>query len=56
LTITGDAERFKVADQAEVTVIHYKAKTVKSRHSVPDGSLKEAAVSEIIEGAKAIPD
>jgi len=56
LTITGDAERFKVDDQAEVTVIHYKAKTVKSRHSVPAGSLNEVAVKEIIEGAKAILD
>lgn len=56
LTVTADAERFKVDGQAEVTVIYYKAKKVKSRHAVPAGGLNEAAVKEIVAGAKAVLD
>ena len=56
LTITADAERFKISDQSEVTVLHYKGKTVKSNHAVPVGGLNEAAVKRIVEGAKAILD
>jgi hypothetical protein len=56
LAITADAERFKINAQAEVTVLHYKGKTVKSNQSVPVGGLNEAAVKSILEGAKAVLD
>lgn len=56
LAITADAGRFGISDQAEVTVLHYKQKTVKSKQAVPAGGLNEAAVKGIVEGAKAILD
>jgi hypothetical protein len=56
LTVTADAERFGISDQAEVTVLHYKQKTVKFHQAVPPGGLNEAAVKSIVEGAKAILD
>ncbi len=56
LTVTADADRFKINDQAEVTVMHYKGKTVKSNHAVVAGGLNAEAVKSIIEGAKAILD
>jgi hypothetical protein len=56
LTVTADADRFKINDQAEVTVMHYKGKTVKSNHAVAAGSLNAEAVKSILEGAKAILD
>jgi hypothetical protein len=56
LTITPDAARFKINDQAEVTVMHYKGKSVKANHAVAVGDLDDQAVKRIIEGAKAILD
>lgn len=56
LTVTADAARFGVSEQAEVTVLHYKQKTVKSLQAVPAGGLNEEAVKRIVEGAKAILD
>ena len=54
LVITADAERFNVNDQAEVTVMHYKGKSVKSNCAVAAGGLNEAAVKSILEGVKTI--
>lgn len=56
LTITADAERFNINDQAEVTVMHYKGKSVKSNHAVAAGGLNAEAVKSIIEGTKTILD
>ena len=56
LTITADAETFKVNDQAELTVMLYKGKTVKSNHAVAAGGLNAGAVKKILEGAKTILD
>jgi hypothetical protein len=56
LTITADAERFKINDQAELTMMYYKGKTVKSNHAVVVGGLNAAAVKSIVEGAKTILD
>lgn len=56
LTITADADRFKISDQAAVTVMHYKGKTVKANHAVPVGGLNAEAVKGILEGTKAILD
>jgi hypothetical protein len=56
LTTTADAEKFKVNDQAEVTVMNYKGKTVKSNHAVAAGGLNAAAIKSIVEGVKTILD
>lgn len=54
LVATVGADRFKIHDQAEVTVMHYKGKTVKANHAVAVGGLNDQAIKGIIEGAKAI--
>jgi uncharacterized protein YegL len=54
LVVTPDADRMKINDQAEVTVMHYKGKSVKSNHAVAAGGLNAQAVKGIIEGAKTI--
>jgi hypothetical protein len=56
LTVTADADRFKINDQAEVTVMHYKGKTVKSNHAVAAGGLNAEAIKSILEGTKTILD
>ena len=56
LTITADAERFKINAQAEVTVLHYKGKTVKANHAVAAGGLNAQAVKQIVEDVKTILD
>ena len=50
LTVTGDAEKFKISDEAEVTVMHYKGKNVAFNRAVKPGGLKKAAIKEIVEG------
>jgi hypothetical protein len=56
LVATTGADRFKIHDQAEVTVMHYKGKSVVANHAVPVGELNDQAVKTILEGAKAILD
>jgi hypothetical protein len=54
LTLTADAEKFKIGKDAEVTVMHYKEKTVRFNHSVAKGGLTAEAVTAILEGVKKI--
>jgi hypothetical protein len=54
LTITADAKKFKVSDEAEVTVMHYKGKEVKFNFSAKSGGLNEQAVASIVDGLKTV--
>mgnify|MGYP003574465921 FL=1 len=54
LTVTGDAEKFKISDEAEVTVMHYKDKKVAFNLAVKPGGLKEDAIKKIVEGTSKI--
>ena len=56
LTVTADGQRFNVSDDAEVTVILYKGKTVKFNCSVGEGKLDKAAVKAIVDGTGKILD
>ena len=50
LTVTGDAEKFKISDEAEVTVMHYKGKKVAFNCAVKPGGLKKGVIKAIVEG------
>ena len=54
LTVTGDAGKFKVSDEAEVTVMHYKGKKVAFNSAVKPGGLKKDAIKKIVEGTSTI--
>ncbi|MCH5374061.1 MAG: hypothetical protein JJ992_08795 [Planctomycetes bacterium] len=54
LTVTADAKRFKVSDDAEVTVMHYKGKQVKFNYSSDKSGLDEKAVKAIVDGVQKI--
>jgi hypothetical protein len=54
LTLTTEAKTFQIGDEAVVTVMHYKDKTVRFNAAVAKGGLKKEAVAAIIEGAKKI--
>jgi hypothetical protein len=56
LTVTADAPKFKVNEQAELTVMHYKDKSVKSNQAIGPNGLDAAAVKRIIEGVATILD
>ena len=56
LTITKDAEKFKVNDDAEVTVMHYRGKKVAFNHAVAKGGLDKSTVKQIVDGTKEILD
>lgn len=48
--VTSDAERMKVADSAQVTVMHYKGKQVKYNYSTEKPELPADAVKQIVAG------
>ena len=54
LTTTGDGGKFKVNEEAELTVMHYNGKKVKFNYAVAKGGLNKKAVSEIVAGTKTI--
>ena len=56
LTVTADAQKFKVNDAAELTVMCYKGKKVVANHAVGSGGLDEAAVKGIVGGVNSILD
>jgi hypothetical protein len=56
LTLTADAKRFQINDDAEVTVMHYKGKKVLFNAAVAKGGLGKEAVAAIVEGTKKILD
>jgi len=49
LTTTGDGDRFKVNEDADVTVMHYKGKKVAFNFAT-QGELTKAAIKKIVEG------
>lgn len=56
LVATSNVKAFKINDEAEVTVMHYQGRSVKSNHAVAEGGLNAKAVAKIIDGAKTILD
>jgi hypothetical protein len=52
LATTADAKRFKVNDDAEVTVLLYYGKKVRFNHALAKGELNPKAVASIVEDAK----
>ena len=55
LTTSGDGGKFKVNEDAEVTVMHYKGKKVTYNFASKD-TLKEDDVQQIVKGASTIVD
>ena len=53
LTTSSDGGKFKVNEEAEVTVMHYKGKKVAYNYSSKD-ALSETAVKEIVKGTSTI--
>lgn len=54
LTVTSDPDRFRVDDDALVTVMHYKNRKVMFNHAAGPEGLKQEDVQKIVEGAKKI--
>jgi len=52
LTTTNDAAKFKVNEEADVTVMHYKGKKVAYNFAATE--LTEDSIKEIVEGASKI--
>ena len=53
LTTTSDGGKFKVNEDADVTVMHYKGKKVAYNYSTK-GELNDAAIKEIVKGTATI--
>ena len=56
LTLTAEAKKFEISDEADVTVMHYKEKKVQFNTAVAKGGLSKEAVAAIVEGAKKVLD
>jgi len=55
VTVTADADQFKVNDQAALTVMHYRNKVVKFNLAVDEAGLKDKeTVAKIIKGTETI--
>ena len=54
LTMTGDAEKFKVNDAAEVTVMHYKGKEVKFNFATDKNGLNQQAIKAVVDGIQKV--
>ena len=52
-TITSDGKRFKISEDAEVTVMHYKGKKVAYNYATKD-KLNDAAIKEIVKATSTI--
>ena len=50
LVVTKDADAFKISDEAEVTVMHYKDKKVKFNAAAAKGALNKKAIDAIVAG------
>ena len=53
LTMTADKDRFKVSDEADVTVMHYNRKKVMFNYAAK-GELSDKEVAAIVKGTKKI--
>jgi rRNA-processing protein FCF1 len=56
LVLTGDAKKFNVSDDAEVTVMHYKGKKVAFNFSAKKDGLGDQAAKAVVEGLKTVLD
>ncbi|MCL4204279.1 MAG: hypothetical protein KJ000_17490 [Pirellulaceae bacterium] len=54
LVVTGDAKKFNISDDVEVTVMLYKGKKVAYNFSAKKDGLGDQAVKAVVEGAKAV--
>ena len=54
VTVTGDADKFNVSDDAEITVMNYKRKRVKFNYAVDKDGFDDKAVQHILSGVKTI--
>lgn len=54
LVLTGDAKKFSVSDDAEVTVMHYKGKKVAFNFSAKKDELGDQAAKAVVEGLKTV--
>lgn len=54
LTVTQDGGKFKVNDEADVTVMHYLGKKVKYNFAAAKGGLDDKAIKSIVDGTSAI--
>ncbi len=52
LGITGDQGKFKVNDKAEITVMNYAGKRVKSNIALAKGKLDKEAIAKIVKSAQ----
>ncbi len=54
IAVTGDADKFNVSDDAEVTVMHYKRKKVKFNYAVDKDGFNKEAIDKIVRGIETI--
>lgn len=54
LAATADAKKYKISDDAKVTVMHYKGKEVKFNCTVDEDGLDKQAIEGIVEGVSTI--
>lgn len=54
LTVTKEVDGFKISDEAEVTVMHYKDKKVKANYAVGKGGLDKKTIDAIVAGVPKI--
>ena len=54
ITDEANAQRFKVAPEAELTVMHYRNKKVAANHAVAPGKLDDATIKAIVDSTKTI--
>ena len=52
LAITTDGDKFKISDDAEVTVMIYRGKKVKFNYAMAKGGLDEKTVATIVESSE----
>ena len=54
VTDKKNADRFKINEAAELTVMHYKGKKIKANYAVAKGELDAKTVTTIVESTSAI--
>jgi hypothetical protein len=56
LVVTGDASKFNVSDDMEVTVMHYKGRKVTFNFAANKDGLGDQAAKAVVEGLKTLLD
>ncbi len=56
LTVTSDGDRFNIHDDAEVTVLQYRAKTVAFNYAVGKKGVSKKDIKAILKGTSSILD